>query len=253
MEVKNFMSSKRAKELLGNRNTKLVTVTIDTESDNWELYQSDNMWMDYAFGAEMPQYVVIKGNRDYKALDEAEWWQKADGVASDFANYGEEAMRYYRDELTRKQRKKLVEIYKGCWSLISNPNAKYCIDDDRSIFEIAKVLYPNKEFGSGCIKGCYQGNWQDIYYIKKDDDAQISDKTLTTIEEFYFGEVSAIHVEDGEADFWDYINNSRLWDMERSDNLGKEIKNWFGIGDKTDIIYIDSDGDEIFFKYEEVA
>ena len=128
------------------------------------------------------------------------------------------------------------QIYKHC---------RY-YDDDETILKVLEVIYPERHFKSGTIKGNSQGDWNDVLY----DSDKFDD--ISRLEDFYWGNVSEIYVmnDNDEIELSAIVTNSDLWDAERND-LKKYIIDLFGLNDNELKIFV-SDGYIRTTKWKEI-
>lgn len=202
----------------------MTEIRIDnTGNGTWWLYNDNNIWMDYVT-EDLTEKTVLFGNRDYPNITYASWWKKANEVIRDLENYDDRAMCYYRDELSRKQRKAIIKAYENC---------RYT-DDTDFIIEIVKILYPEMELETATIRGYCQGDWQEVVYIKDSIDIDL-------LEAFYFGQIVDITVNTDEEEYGDTITDSELWKME-DEGLKEALRKRYDIPKDEELVVMQCDG-----------
>ena len=173
----------------------MVRIMIHTDAD--VIYNDDLDWLPF----------VAYGNKDFVAFEELEWWKRAKEILREFCNY-------YSDDpymleiladygATGEKAKQIIKIYDECRSS----------DAMETIVDVARVLYPEKEFCTATIRGYCQRDWQEVAYEKENENL------LNYYNAVYFGQLNEIQVIDGSDEWWRQITDDELWEL--GDDKGK--------------------------------
>ena len=204
-------------------------VRIDTQDCSW-IYDTDE-WKYYCgvCGEDFDEIFVIHGNRDYDGVEKASWYEKARNLMHDFdESYGDDDFRdYYKNEYNDEQWSKLCKIYDDC----------RVSDSDETIIKVLGVLYPERKFKTGTIRGSAQREWQEVLY-----DADKCEN-IGPLGEVYFGEVAEIYAEDDDGcTCVAIVRDDELWQANRKGELKKLICELLGFSEDEDFEVYESDG-----------
>lgn len=224
----------------GKDDPKKYVVTIyDNESVDF-LYGKDEMWKQQVC-ADFDETFVITGNRSYTEIAEASWYKKTVDLIDNLCNNNEdyedilehqpngatgekdelftENAEWYKDNfgIDEKQLLEICAVLKACKTTDS-------LDTE---CDVAKVLYPEKDFAVTTIRGSVQSDWNEVLY----DVSSVEQGTIQELSDYYFGQVAEIHIQlfdkdvekedydnaETYEDYWDTISDSNLWDLRRND------------------------------------
>ena len=179
----------------------MTTIKINSQDIDY-IFTNDD-WKDYVID-DFDKKIVIHGNNHFDSIDCASWYEKTLDVMKDIDLNFEEDDIYdlYKNDYTIEQWQQLLDIYKHC---------RY-YDDDETILKALEVIYPERHFESGTIKGSSQGDWNTVLY----DSDKFDD--ISRLEDFYWGNVSEIYVmnDNDEIEVTAIVTNSDIWDAERN-------------------------------------
>lgn len=196
----------------------MVEIKIDnTGNGTFWLYGKSEEWKIYVV-ENFDEKVVLTGNRHFTGCTEAEWYNETKSIINDFDFYDE-----LPDELTEEQKEKIRKLYDEC----------KCTEE--IFIDVLKILYPNKTFKTGTIRGYNQGDWQN--YIAEDE------IDIETLENFYFGKIADIYVEmEDEETFSDVITHDELWKAKYDGNIKEYFRERFDIPKEEEIHILMADG-----------
>jgi len=212
----------------------MITIRINTTGDTTSDLYFNDAWFDYVT-ENLTEKVVITGNRDFEQITAASWWTKAKEIITDLDCYGNEAMKYYRDDLTRTQRKAIITAYDNC----------YCSDNTDFIINIIKILFPEMALNTAEIKGYNQGEWQEVIYIDNSVNIEL-------LEGYYFGHIADITINTAGDICGDYITDSELWEMER-DGIEQALRTRYDIPEEEKITVLKCSGYTQIEQWERIA
>lgn len=195
----------------------MVTIRIDNTGDGtfW-LYGEMEEWKNY-IAENFDEKVVLYGNRYFNGRTEASWYKETEELLNILDCYDE-----LPDELTEEQSMEIKRLYEEC----------RCTED--IFMDVLKILFPDKTFKNGIIRGYNQDDWQ--YYIVEEG------VDIETLENFYFGKVSDVFVEGMEEDgFCDVITHDELWKVERED-MKEYFRKRYEIAEDEEIRILQADG-----------
>lgn len=225
---------------------KFVVTIYDSEGADF-LYDKDEMWKQQV-SANFDETFVIKGNRDFTEIAEASWYKKTVDLIDNLCNNSEdyedilehqpngatgekdelftENAEWYKDNfgIDEKQLLEICAVLKACKTT----------DSLNTECDVAKVLYPEKDFVVTTIRGVVQRDWNEVLY----DVSSVEQGTIQELSDYYFGQVAEIHIQSFDKDvekedydnaetyedYWDNISDSKLWELRRND---KEMTNKF--------------------------
>ena len=193
----------------------MAEIRIDTTGDGccW-LYGGTDAWKYYVGCEDFDEQVVLYGNRHYRGIEKASWYQKAKEIIDDITIYDE-----YPEDMSEETKAKIREIL------------DYSSDDVP--VEVLRILYLDDEFKTGTIRGYSQGDWED-YIVKGDVDVE-------RLEAYYFGNVVDIFVKDNEEEYGDVMTCEELWDAER-EGYEKTFRERYGIPEDEELKIYVADG-----------
>lgn len=193
---------------------------IDRDAEMW-----DYDFRDYVCEENFDDRFVILGGRDFKSYENAEWWKKAKELLNniDYDSHPGKCFQYY-PSITREQRKAILKIYNSC---------RYS-DDTETILDVVNILYPDRQFDIGCIKGYCQGDYAEVIYDKRNENV------IVDIECWFFGKMSEIH--DSIDNCYTPITDEELWEHERKGDIKKWILDLYGYSEDTPCTIMESDG-----------
>lgn len=170
----------------------MYTIKFKNAIDDY--YWSSGDWKDYV-RPDFDENVVLVGNKDYAAVEEAYWWGNAQSVCRefDYANDEEEFVSNAYDELARTANIPVLDVENKlhqAWQMYLEADS---VDND-FIFDIACLLHNEIPLESYTIRGNVQGDWQDVYYV---DDGMLD---LAVLSDWYFGNVMDILAVDEDDD-----------------------------------------------------
>jgi len=238
------------------------------------LYGKDEEWRNYVH-EDFDETFVIKGNKDYHNIDNAKWYKKTTDLITelcestetfeDLLNYKETAKELYKDN---------VEWYKENYDINEEQLYKICtildecrnIDDLETERDVARILYPDKDFIITTIRGYAQGEWNECLY----DCKAVDDKTIDRLSGFYFGDVVTIRVQEfdedvskedydnetAEEEYFDYMAGSECYNMTHSKDVIKDFREYYGIADECSIEILHATGtlvQTVSYSYETIA
>jgi len=224
----------------GKDDPKKYVVTIYDDEGVDFLYGKDEMWKQQV-SADFDETFVIKGNRDFTEIAEASWYKKTVDLIDNLCNNNEdyedilehqpngatgekdelftENAEWYKDNfgIDEKQLLEICAVLKACKTTDS-------LDTE---CDVAKVLYPEKDFAVTTISGVVQREWNEVLY----DVSSVEQGTIQELSDYYFGQVAEIHIQlfdkdvekedydnaETYEDYWDTISDSNLWDLRRDD------------------------------------
>ena len=208
------------------------TIRINTQADCYWLFSGDE-WKGYCgcTEEEFGETYVIKGNRDYKEIAEASWFEKATDLINDLE---QEVDRKYFTDLTDAQYGKAKEVIEKC---------RYS-DDFDTIIKVLNILYPEDEFKSGTIRGYCQRDWQEVLYKVN------VPHNLELLEAYYFGMITEIY--DETENIVECVTDDAIWDAERKGEIEKFVRETLDIPENEEIKILMSDGYVTTIKWKEV-
>lgn len=195
----------------------MYKVTFDDEAYCDILYGRTGEWKTYISPDFDEEVVIYRADRQYSPITEASWWKNIMAVIEttryydlDDPNYDT----YYegRIPLTAEQKEKIGKLMKQ-------------YDDDENIellIGISKIIQPNIELETGTIQGNCQSDWAEFVAIKDKINFQ-------TFADIFFGNVSEVHIECDDIDYWDFITDTELWDMERNGDFKQNVRDRWDI------------------------
>ena len=213
-------------------------VRLEQASDQ---YWSVDEWKDFVC-EDFDENVVLLGNHDYNAHEEASWWADAKNISDVLSWYTADAVDQFISELEDSYGKdKLYEIF----DFYHNNN--YEADDVEMMIKIVETIYPGFKLSHGIIRGNNQGDWQ--AYVCLDGEVDVD-----LLEDWYFGnvydatlyEVNTDELEEDEdpetIDYLIYgddmcceqITDSEYWKMYRAGLVESFIK-LFGLPEDADL------------------
>ena len=209
----------------------MIIVRINSQDGGEWLYGHDEMWKENCGVENFDETFVIHGNRDYKGIEEAEWYDEVKYLMKDLDEVVWEddgdvkSTREYHKKYTDEQWKAIVDIYDNC---------KYS-DSDETYLAVLKVIYPNDKWETGTICGYTQSEWNNVLYKANEVE------NLTRLEEYYYGHVAEIYA-DSEDSCSAIITHDELWKAERENTLEKLVKELLDIPKDEKIKIYESDG-----------
>ena len=195
----------------------MYKVTFDDEAYCDILYGRTGEWKSYISPDFDEEVVIYSADRQYSPITEASWWKNIMAVIEttryydlDDPNYDT----YYegRIPLTDEQKEKIGKLM-----------SQYNDDEDiELLIGISKIIQPNIELETGTIRGSSQSDWADVVAIKDKINFQ-------TFADIFFGNVSEVHIECDDIDYWDFITDTELWDMERNGDFKQNVRDRWDI------------------------
>jgi len=227
----------------------VVTIYSGGDVDFLCLYDKDEMWKQQV-SADFDETFVIKGNRDYTKIEitEASWYKKTvdliDSLYDNSEDY-EEILEHQPNGATGEKDELFAEYaewYKDNFGIDEKQLLEICAvlktckttDSLDTECDVAKVLYPEKDFVVTTIRGILQCDWNEVLY----EVSSVEQGTIQELSDYYFGQVAEVHIQlfdkDVEKedydnaktyeDYWDTISDSNLCALCRDD---KEMINKF--------------------------
>lgn len=188
--------------------------------------------------------LILVGNRDYRERTIAEYDQihdYFDNMASEWAQngmYGSE--KYSLKEILhdygfeRNDGKPWTTNQRHEWKLLME--SEYYDSSDEEVILKALELMTGHEWKSGTIRGCCQGDWQDVYYRVD----RWNDKSLEAFETEYFntGSEWMIHDEDEEPEDPEDISGFTCYCVSwNKDGIREEIASAAGCKPEDVVMY----------------
>ncbi len=210
-------------------NQNVLKIYVDTESENYELYDPYKEWQLYV-ASELAEKCVIYGNREYNDMQEAEWFERAKNILKDIDSYLEESDVCEKYNLSKEQFEAINELYDKCNVL------------EEIFLDTIKILYPEEKFVQSTIKGTCQREWQIVIYKEGMLEQNI-------LEDFYWGNVASVYNE--EKCIVEYIPMSK-WPSKESDweLIARDV---FDIPGEQEVQVLLSDGWIQQKKWKEIA
>lgn len=149
-------------------------------------YDYDN-WKEFVYAPEeeFDEVFVIFGNRDFKGVTNASWYQ--------------DAIKYISDNDLREM--------------------------EYEIMEALQKLFPGDQFDLFVIRGCSQGEWQNVICKRSALETSDYEELKEDLADFYFGYVTEIY--DEEENYCYHVSNSEMW--KHKDNLKEFVRELFSI------------------------
>lgn len=199
----------------------MYTITIENSENGLDyLYDTSEEWK-YQVCENFDENVVLLKNRDfYKNETEAKWWLDADNIADDLNVLDDDDFfNEYKDIYSENKIENILKEAK---------RTDY-LDNPEFLMKIAMIINPSLELEMTTIRGYSQSDWRDVVYVKNIVDPRI-------LEIFYFNLLTELHIEsDHGDDYWDFITNDELYDMEMGD-IKKELRARYDIPEKEQLI-----------------
>ena len=154
------------------------------------------------------------------------WYTRAAEIMQelDTDTFCGENIRFDHPELSREQRKALVNLYKEI----------LYIDDKSTILSVLAIIEPEKKYVTGTITGNAQGEWKDVICLE-------SEKAfLPYLADLFFGYVYELHTEEEDETVWSIITSTELFEI--SDNLTESLLAHFDYAPGTPCQVFESDG-----------
>ena len=196
----------------------MATITFDGSGDLSFLYNHDE-WKEYVC-EDFDEKVIVIGNREYSSIEEASWWNKAKILISDLDNYDWDIkeFKHYDNEYTPEQLEKVYRAYQKC---------TYS-DDTDFIVEVAKIVNPCLDLEQDTARGYNQSDWVEIVYVK--DSIKVD-----TFAAYFFGQLTEIHIETEDDNYWDHMLDSEVWELFKGDKVEETLRSRYGINSKEQI------------------
>ena len=194
----------------------MTTITFLNNSDLSTLYNHDT-WKEYV-SSNFDENVLVIGNREYSSIEEAPWWKRATELISDLddSDWTIDEFIYYEDTCyTKEQLEKVYKAYQNC---------RYS-DDTEFIVEVAQIINPGLELEQVTARGYSQSDWVEIVFVKDTIKVEI-------FETYFFGQLTEVHIESDDDDYWDYMPDSEVYDLfHNNDNVEKALRDRYDIKD----------------------
>lgn len=197
---------------------KKTVITLHTEDVPDYMYVGDE-WKDYTC-ENFDEVCILKGNRDYKSIENASWWKAAKEVLDDLECLNKED--FIEEYKTGEYELKVPDILEkyNAW------NGRY---EDDILIQLSELLF-NIELEAKTIRGYCQSEWEEAIYIKGKLDPDI-------LEAYFFGLLFEVHIEpSNDFDFWDHMLNTDFWELERTGNLKQELRIRYEVPDDEELI-----------------
>ena len=170
----------------------MIRVKIEPAYDSDWLYY-DGEWK-LRVCEDFDENVVITGNRHYREIENASWWDAAVSLIYDMDNYYEgdaEELAYHLGDydVSESRLRACARLYEDC----TDP------EDPEFITEIAEILNPKLDLASCTLRGSSQGDWVDAIYV-------VGKVNPSILEDYFWGDLVNISVytveidEDGDED-----------------------------------------------------
>lgn len=197
----------------------MATITFDGAGDLMFLYNKNNDWKEYIC-EDFDEKVIVIGNRKYSSIEEASWWNKAKELIADLDNYDWDIddLMQYEASYTKDRLERVYKAYQNC---------KYS-DDTDFIVEVAQIIIPGLELEHSIARGYTQSDWVEIVFVK---DAIKVD----TFAAYFFGQLTEIHVESDDDDYWDHMPDSEVYELFNNSNVEKALRDRYNLKDDESI------------------
>lgn len=224
----------------------MVSVYLDSTSGCDYLYGGDDMWKSYV-RENFDDHIIISGNRDYQEIKEAEFWQDARYLVSEFENMYTDPSDGDDFEVELQE---IATAYKKEGFTLDTIRRAYTLFNEKGFdgFEVdfLNILYPDRDYEEATIRGYSQGDWNNVIYDQNDKTINID-----VLEAFYFGKLTDCYTDSdyGSTVFMD----DELWDITRAGNLEKTIRERLFIPDNEEIEIFEEDGYIQTTKWEKIS
>lgn len=196
-----------------SENKNKIILTINETPDDVSAVYGDYIFKDDYYAEK----IAIFGNPYFNSYKKASWLETAESMIDDMEYYEKsDFINFYKDNFS-------VEILKKVYTFFEN--SKTNPDNIDFIFVFLKLLYPDKKFSYGNLRGYCQSDWNE-YILCNGEDLDIHE-----ISDFYFGNVTEVKIEKFDENgelldlYYDYIADSVFWNMERKD-LKTQLSMW---------------------------
>lgn len=213
----------------------MVSVYLDSTSGCDYLYGGSDIWKDYV-RENFDDHIIISGNRDYQEIKEAEFWQDARYLVSEFENMYTDPSDGDDFEVELQE---IATAYKKEGFTLDTIRRAYTLFNEKGFdgFEVdfLNILYPDRDYEEATIRGYSQGDWNNVIYDQNDETINID-----VLEAFYFGKLTDCYTDKdyGSTVFTD----DELWNITRAGNLEKTIRERLFIPDNEEIEIFEDDG-----------